>query len=139
MAFPVVALLCVGVRIDAEDAHVIEVLVAVGRGLIVVLADAVAGVEDGVGVCHTWGGVGVAELGGATLTPWVTFFVGRGFLVYIWAPWCGCLCYVVAGSFGGTGYGDVGRVVAVEELGASGAVGVISRTAKVDWDVSWAV
>jgi hypothetical protein len=114
------------------------VLVAVCRRFVVVVADAVSCAGRRVGVCNTWGGVGVAELGGAALTPWGTLFVGRGFLEYIWAPRCGCLCCVIAGSFGGAGCMDVGIVVAVEKLGASGSGGVVGGTAKVGWDVSWA-
>ena len=56
-AFPVAALLCVGVRVGPEDAHVIEVLVAVRRRFVVVLADAISCAGRGVRVCHTWGGV----------------------------------------------------------------------------------
>jgi hypothetical protein len=101
-AFPVVALLCVGVCIGPEDAHVIEVLVAVGWRLVVVLADAVSCVGPGVGVYQTGGGVGVAELCCAALAPWVAFFIGWGFLEYVWASRCGCFLVVVA-SFGGAG------------------------------------
>jgi hypothetical protein len=101
-AFPFVALLCVGVCIGPEDTHVIEVLVAVDGGLVVVPSDAVSCVGHGVGVYHTWGGVGVAELGRAAIAPWVAFFVGRGFLKDVWTSWCGRF-WSIAASFGGAG------------------------------------
>ena len=82
------ALSSVGVRIFPEDAYVIEVLVTVGWWLVVVLADAVSSAWYGV-ICHTWGGIGVAELGGAALTPRDSLLVGCGFLVEVGASWCG--------------------------------------------------
>ena len=73
-AFPDVALARVEVSILSEDTHLVEVLVAVGGWLVVVLADAVSDIWY-CDVYHTWGGVRVAKLGGATFAPWCALFV----------------------------------------------------------------
>ena len=86
-AFPVVALSCVEICVVAEEVPVVEVLVAVCWWLIGVLSDAVSGVRYGR-VYQTWCGIGVAELGGAAVAPWFSFFVGGGGVGDVRAAWC---------------------------------------------------
>lgn len=111
---------CVCVRIFAEDAYIIEVLVAVGWWVVVILADAVSGVRYGV-ICDTWSGVGVAELSCAAFTPWYTLLVGYGFLVDVrtsWCGWPGCC----ARSFGVRWCFEGGWAVPIGRVGASDSV-----------------
>ena len=70
----------------AEDVHVVTVWVTVGRWLVGVLADAIADVRGGR-IDQTWGGVGVAELGGAAVAPWFAFFVGDGGVGDVRSAW----------------------------------------------------
>ena len=85
-AFPGLTLASVEVFVGAEEVHVVKVLVAVCGWLIGVLAYAVSGVRYrrvSQGRC----GVGVAELGGATVAPWFSFFVGDGDVGDVWSAW----------------------------------------------------
>jgi hypothetical protein len=80
------ALTSVEVVVGAEEVHVVEVLIAVCGRLIGVLADAVSGVGYGrISQCRHR--VGVAELGGAAVTPGFAFFVGVDGIGDIWATW----------------------------------------------------
>ena len=70
--------------IFAENADVVEVLVAVGWWWVVICAKLVASTGD-AGVEETGlSGVVVAELGRAAVTPWVAFHVSGFWIVGVW-------------------------------------------------------
>ena len=72
------------VGIFAENADVVEVLVAVGWRWVLVSAELVASTGD-AGVEKTGlSGVVVAELGRAAVTPWVAFHVSGSWVVGVW-------------------------------------------------------
>ena len=85
--FPGVALACVEVGVVAEDVRIVAVLVAMGRGLVGVPADAVADVRCGR-IDQTWRGVGVAEMCCAAVAPWFAFFVGYCGVGDVRLAWC---------------------------------------------------
>ena len=68
----------------AENADMVEVLIAVGRRWVVVSAKLVASTGD-AGVEKTGlSGVVVAELGRAAVAPWVAFHVSGLWIVCVW-------------------------------------------------------
>jgi hypothetical protein len=72
------------VGIFAENADVVEVLVAVGWRWVLVSAELVASTGD-AGVEKTGlSGVVVAELGRAAVTPWVAFHVSGLWVLCMW-------------------------------------------------------
>ena len=127
---PYVALACVEVGVFAEDTDIVEVLVAVCWRLVVVPADTVSGVGYGW-VYHTWGGVGVAELGGAAVAPWFALLVGGKGSVDIRSAWCDYGCWwCCATSLGVWWWFEVGWFIVGTRVGwvKVVAVGVVEPT-----------